>query len=140
MASERGHSNIRAVLDEAARSTGVPLDLITSVIYAESTGNPNAYSDQGAGGLMQLMPDTARLYGVKNVNDPRENVIAGSKYLRDLKNQYGDWGKALMAYNGGPGAVAYFDRHHTLRGYGKDNETYNYVKKIFDMMMRHGQR
>jgi soluble lytic murein transglycosylase-like protein len=76
------------------------------VMVAESGGDPNALSKRGARGLMQLMPATARLYGVRNVFDPEQNVRAASQYLRDLADRYqNDLELVLAAYNAGPTAV-----------------------------------
>ena len=89
-------------------SNAVTLDpaLIKSVMQAESAFNPQALSKKGAQGLMQLMPDTARRYGVTQILDPQQNVLAGSRYLRDLMQQFdGDLRLALAGYNAGENAV-----------------------------------
>jgi soluble lytic murein transglycosylase-like protein len=80
--------------------------LVQAVIHVESDGNPRAVSAKGAAGLMQLIPATARRFGVENVFDPAENVRGGVSYLRELvKRFHGDLRKALAAYYAGEGAV-----------------------------------
>ena len=92
-----------------ASALQVDAALLHAVITAESGYNPRARSDKGAMGLMQLMPDTAKRYCVKDPYDPAQNLRAGSQYLRDLLKRYDNDPKlALAAYNAGEGAV---DRH-----------------------------
>ncbi|HKB71838.1 MAG TPA: lytic transglycosylase domain-containing protein [Thermoanaerobaculia bacterium] len=80
--------------------------LLKSVMLVESGFNPAALSRKGARGLMQLMPATARRYGVRNVMDVRDNIAGGARYLDYLLNLYhGDLENALAAYNAGEGAV-----------------------------------
>jgi soluble lytic murein transglycosylase-like protein len=109
-----------------ARDQGIRADLVHAVIRAESAYDPWARSFKGAMGLMQIMPDTARDYGVLNPYDPAENIRAGVRYLRRLLDRYGDNEElALAAYNAGPTTV---DR------YGQKvppyRETQTYVAKI----------
>jgi soluble lytic murein transglycosylase-like protein len=114
-----------AIIDEASRAHGVDARLIAAVVRQESSWNPRAVSPVGAQGLMQLMPATARYLGVNNAFDARENVMAGTRYLRTLLETFnGDVSLALAAYNAGPGAVA---RHRGIPPY---RETRNYVAKI----------
>jgi soluble lytic murein transglycosylase-like protein len=95
-----------ALIEGAARTSGLEPALVRAVLVAESGADPDAVSPKGASGLMQLMPATARLYGVRNVFDPEQNIRAGSRYLRDLKDRYrNDLQLVLAAYNAGPGAV-----------------------------------
>ncbi|MFN7988760.1 MAG: lytic transglycosylase domain-containing protein [Thermoanaerobaculia bacterium] len=80
--------------------------LVKSVMLVESNFNPRAVSPKGARGLMQLMPGTARRYGVKNSFDPQENIRGGTAYLSDLLDMFGgDLVRTLAAYNAGEGAV-----------------------------------
>lgn len=103
----------------------VDSDLVFSVIAAESNFNPKAVSRRGARGLMQLLPATARRLGVRDVFDPKENIDAGTRYLRDLLKQYqGDLALTLAAYNAGPAAV---QRYGRVPPY---NETIAYVRAI----------
>ena len=91
---------------EAARAYGVDPQLVVEVARRESHFNPNAISPVGACGLMQLMPTTARLLGVSNIFDARENVFGGARYLRMLLDTFqGDLDRTLAAYNAGPTAV-----------------------------------
>lgn len=95
----------REILDAASRY-GVPAGLISSVIRVESAFNPYALSRRGALGLMQLMPETAAMLGVRNVFDPRENIDGGVRHLRDLLDRFAhDLRLALAAYNAGVQAV-----------------------------------
>ena len=114
------------LIAEHSRSNGVRPDLVRAVVQVESAFNPFATSPKGAMGLMQLMPATARQYGVSNPFNPAENVRAGVAYLRGLLDRYqGDEELALAAYNAGPAAV---DRHgQTVPPY---RETRNYVAQI----------
>jgi len=94
------------IIDGAALANRLEPALITAVILAESGGDPQAVSKRGARGLMQLMPATARRYGVSNVFDPEQNIRAGAQYLADLGERYqNDLELMLAAYNAGPGAV-----------------------------------
>jgi len=88
-----------------ARKYGLPERLFTELVRAESNFNPRAVSPKGAMGLCQLMPQTAKRFGVKDPFDPDENLNAGARYLRELYNRYRDWKLALAAYNAGEGAV-----------------------------------
>jgi soluble lytic murein transglycosylase-like protein len=104
------HSEDTAWLDpiiaKASRKYGVDVGLIRAVIKAESDFNPRAVSHAGAVGLMQLMPATARSLGVIDSFDPEQNVMGGTRFLRDMLQRYeGNVDAALSAYNWGPGNV-----------------------------------
>ena len=116
--------NISEIVDQAAQTHGVDPLLVHSVIKVESGYNPYAVSQKGAQGLMQLMPGTARDLGVGNSFDPRENIEAGVRYLKQLQNQYKDDRLALAAYNAGPGAV---NKYKTVPPYA---ETQAYVNRV----------
>lgn len=116
---------LEALADLASRTYGVAKNLIKGVIRAESAGRPLAVSHAGAKGLMQLMDATARELGVRNVFDARENVMAGTRYLKEMLDRFGgDERLALAAYNAGPAAVARFG------GVPPFAETRAYVEKV----------
>ncbi len=97
----------------AAKDTQLDPALIHAVITAESNYNPNAVSEKGAVGLMQLMPDTARRYGVKGkeIKQPEKNIKAGAQYLADLIRMFdGDLKLALAGYNAGENVVLRYGR------------------------------
>ncbi len=77
-------TDVHAIVREVAAAEGVPAPLLHAVIAVESAYDPRAVSPKGAQGLMQLMPDTARRFGVSDPFDPRQNVRAGARYLKDL--------------------------------------------------------
>ncbi|MCO7514300.1 lytic transglycosylase domain-containing protein [Pseudomonas guariconensis] len=90
----------------AAQAHGVPQALLHALIKAESGYNPKARSPKGAQGLMQLMPDTAREMGVKDVLDPQDNLQGGARYLKRMLTLFdNDITLAVAAYNAGPEAV-----------------------------------
>lgn len=94
------------LIASAAREHELDPALLKSVMLVESGFNPSATSRKGARGLMQLMPATAKSYGVHNVLDARDNVYGGTRYLTYLLNLYhGDLEQTLAAYNAGEGAV-----------------------------------
>lgn len=95
-----------ALIESVAKDYGLESSLIHSIIRTESNYDPHAVSSRGAVGLMQLMPETAEKYGVRDLYDPRQNIVGGVKYLRDLINSFGrktDY--VLAAYNAGHNAV-----------------------------------
>ena len=112
----------------AARATKVDPALIRAVISVESGYNPSARSSAGAVGLMQLTPETARRYGVKDRLDPAQNINGGARYLRDLKVMFdGDLKLVLAAYNAGAEAVMRYGRHIP-----PFRETEAYVPKVLN--------
>ena len=116
--------SINELVEQSARMHGVDPLLVHSVIKTESNYNPNAISNKGAQGLMQLMPATARDLGVKNPMNPRENIEGGVKYLKRLQLEFSDPALALAAYNAGEGAVR---RYNWIPPYP---ETQDYVVKV----------
>lgn len=112
-------------IQEASQKFGVDTNLITAVIAQESAGNPSAVSPKGAKGLMQLMDTTARDMGVSQVFQPRQNIIGGTKYLRQLLDKYnGNEALALASYNAGTAAV---DKYNGIPPY---QETQRYVENV----------
>ena len=113
------------LIRSAARRYGVDQNLIVSVISVESNFNPKAVSRRNARGLMQLLPGTASRLGVRDVFDPKQNIEAGARYLRDLLLRYNNnLVLALAAYNAGPQSVQRYGRVPPYR------ETVNYVRRI----------
>lgn len=113
------------IISEASAKYGVNENIIKSVILTESAAKENAISKAKAKGLMQLMDFTAKDMGVKNVWDPRENIMGGTKYLSQLIEKYnGNLEFALAAYNAGPGNV------NKYNGIPPFEETQNYVKRV----------
>jgi hypothetical protein len=99
-------SNIQTVLQNASASSGVPENILQALAYQESSYNPAAVSSAGAQGLLQIMPATGKSLGLSDPFDAQANANAGAGYLASLYAQYGDWSKALIAYNEGPGNLA----------------------------------
>ena len=104
------HTDYKAIIEDAAIKYNVPAKLIESVIKHESGFNPAAVSSAGATGLMQLMPSTAKYLGVTDATNPTQNIIGGTKYLRQMLDKFnGDMSLALAAYNAGPGNVSKYN-------------------------------
>ncbi len=117
---------------DVAQRGGVDHRLVESLVEMESGFNPRAVSRKGAMGLMQLMPEVAREYGVDAPFDPWQNLDAGVRHLRGLLQQYdGDLERSLAAYNAGAGAVR---RYGGIPPYA---ETQNYVRRV---LYRYRQR
>ena len=126
LAAPTAKSNAASGIDQAvqqiAAEHALSADLIHSMIKVESNYNVRAVSPKGARGLMQLVPSTARRFGVSDAFNPRENIDGGVKYLRYLLDLYGgNYPLALAAYNAGEGAVARY------RGVPPFHETQNYL-------------
>lgn len=114
-----------AHIKEAAALYSLPEAFIRAIVQVESNFFPDAISEAGAMGLMQLMPGTALNMGVLNAFDPRQNVLGGARYLRVLANRFnGDLVLTVAAYNAGEGAV---DRFHGVPPY---IETRRYVQRV----------
>jgi soluble lytic murein transglycosylase-like protein len=131
-ASAREYSPL---VDEASRRWGVNPALIHAVIRAESNYDPEALSHAGAMGLMQLMPGTARRFGVADPWDPEQNVHGGTRYLRELLDRFRSLKLALAAYNAGEGAV---EQHgNQIPPY---EETQTYVDRVMGIFFRNLDR
>jgi hypothetical protein len=109
---------------KASSLFGVDSSLVRAVIAVESAFNRYARSHKGARGLMQLMPDTGRRYGLSNAYDPWQNIRAGTAHLRDLIDEFADLRLALAAYNAGATPVR---KYRDIPPYP---ETRNYVRKV----------
>lgn len=121
-------SSYDAVIRNTAHEVSLDPMLIKSVMHAESAFNPNAVSRKGASGLMQLMPDTARRYGVSSIFDPEQNILGGARYLSYLLERFdGDLELTLAGYNAGEKAV---DETGGVPPYA---ETRHYVKKVMNL-------
>ena len=121
------------VVEEVSRTYGVESALVHAVISVESRYDPKAVSKKGAVGLMQLMPETAKRYGVTDAFDPVQNVAGGARYLRDLLTLFhSDVSLALAAFNAGENAVVkYGNRIPPYR------ETVRYVPQVLDFYRRY---
>lgn len=97
---------ISRIVDRASRASGVEGPLLHAMIMAESSYDPAAMSPAGAVGLMQLMPETAKRFGVRDIHDPEQNVNGGARYMKYLLERFdGDKELAIAAYNSGENAV-----------------------------------
>jgi soluble lytic murein transglycosylase-like protein len=124
-------ADLEPLIQRQSDSQNLDPKLVKAVIQVESGYNHKALSNKGAMGLMQLMPDTASLFNVRNAFDPEENLRAGTRYLRQLLDRFaGRLELALASYNAGPGAV---ERHGGVPPYA---ETRDYVKQV--MMLYRG--
>jgi soluble lytic murein transglycosylase-like protein len=118
-------AQLKSLVEEAAGRESVKPDLLHSIIRQESGARPCAVSAKGAQGLMQLMPATSAQFGVADPFDPKQNIGAGARLLKQLLTRYGgDVAKALAAYNAGPARVDQADGVPAIR------ETIHYVSSI----------
>jgi len=121
----------RALIDETAKTNKIEAALLHAVITAESGYNPRALSSKGASGLMQLMPETARRYGVADRYDPIANVQGGARYLSDLLKLFDDDIRlTLAAYNAGEHAVARYGKK--IPPYVETTRYVDTVMKLYD--------
>jgi len=113
------------VITEASKKHGISFPLLKAVIKAESDFDPKAVSSAGALGLMQIMPENVKAFKIKDPFDPKENILAGTRYFKKLIERFdGNLDLALAAYNAGPGAVASF------KGIPPFKETEDYVERV----------
>ena len=125
---------LEAIVNHVAQDYAVDKSLVQAMIHAESDFDVNAVSPKGALGLMQLMPETAQRYGVRDVFDPEQNIIGGVRYLRDLLETFGHNVRlAVAAYNAGEQAVLRYG------GVPPYPETMQYVNKVMQLHSLYGR-
>jgi len=113
------------MISEASQKHGVSFPLLKAVIKVESDFNPRAVSRAGALGLMQIMPENAKAFGMRDPFDPRENILTGTQYFRELLERFnGKLQLALAAYNAGPSVVDRYNRIPPIK------ETEDYVERV----------
>jgi soluble lytic murein transglycosylase-like protein len=123
--------SIDGLIEKYAQQNGLEPKVVRALIQQESSGNPRAVSAVGAQGLMQLMPPTARAYGVTDAFDPEQNIAAGTRHFAGLLREFGgDMSRALAAYNAGSAAVKKYN------GVPPYAETQNYVRRIMQNVGR----
>jgi soluble lytic murein transglycosylase-like protein len=124
-----------SIIYSEAKKNDLPPELVAAVVHTESKFVPNARSQAGAMGLMQLVPKTGRWMGARNLMNPAENISAGAKYLRYLTDRFGgDQQKAVAAYNAGEGNVRRFNGVPPFR------ETRNYISRVKTFQNELGDR
>ena len=125
---------LASLIEEASRAHNVDARLVAAVARRESAFDPDAVSKAGACGIMQLMPATAKVLGVSDVFDARQNVFAGARYLKSLLDTYkGDLDLALAAYNAGPGAV---EKYNGMPPYRETKAYVAAVRKTYEASRR----
>jgi soluble lytic murein transglycosylase-like protein len=123
------------LIDRVSRELSLDRNLVHAVVRVESAFDPQAVSRTGAVGLMQLMPRTAELYGVRDSRNPTQNIYAGVLHLRKLIQQFNDVVLALAAYNAGENAVINYG--YKVPPYP---ETQNYVRKVLVFYRQYSRR
>ncbi|HEU19952.1 MAG TPA: lytic transglycosylase [Deltaproteobacteria bacterium] len=123
--------HVDTCIQEASRRYGIDSHLITAIMKVESDFNPRAVSKRGAKGLMQIMPENFEALNIQDPFNPRENIMGGTRYLRELLNRFnGEVELALAAYNAGPTPVS------RINGIPPFRETEEYVKKVLNYYHR----
>ena len=122
------------IIEQAARAHRIESSLVKAVIHVESAFNPDARSNKGAVGLMQILPSRGRLLGVRDLYAPEQNIFAGTRHLAFLLRKYGgNLRYALAAYNAGEGAVSKYG------GIPPYAETQEYVRRVLAMRAQYYQ-
>lgn len=120
-----GTKKFDGIIQDASRRYNVDFSLLKAIIRAESSFNPQAISRKGARGLMQIMPENFQTLDIRDPFDPKQNIMGGARYFRNLLDRYkGKVALTLAAYNAGPTAV---DRYRRIPPYV---ETQDYVEKV----------
>lgn len=123
--------HVNACIKEASRRYGIDSHLITAIMKVESNFDPRAVSKRGATGLMQIMPENFGALNIQDPFDPRENIMGGTRYLKQLLDRFdGEVELALAAYNAGPTTVS------LINGIPPIRETEEYVKKVLNYYYR----
>ena len=122
------------IIYREARKNNLPPELVAAMVHTESDFRAGLVSNKSAQGLMQIVPETARILGVDNVFDPAENIAAGTRYFRQLLNRFDDQRIALAAYNAGPTNVERFG------GVPPFPETQQYIEKVNRRHNRYRER
>jgi soluble lytic murein transglycosylase-like protein len=130
----REHVPYGAIIFREARRNDLPPELVAAMVHTESDFRPRLVSNKSAQGLMQIVPDTARILGIRDPFDPEQNIAAGTKYFRYLLNRFDNETMALAAYNAGEGNVERFG------GIPPFAETRDYIAKVNRRTHRYRQR
>lgn len=130
----RSHVPYGEIIYREARRNNLPPELVAAMVHTESDFRPLLVSRKSAQGLMQIVPDTARLLGIANPFDPEQNIAAGTRYFRYLLNRFDNETIALAAYNAGEGNVERFG------GVPPFAETQEYIAKVHRRTHRYRER
>ena len=122
------------IIYREAKRNGLPPELVAAMVHTESDFRAGLVSHKSAQGLMQIIPETARLLGVSDIFDPQENIAAGTRYFRYLLNRFDNEQIALAAYNAGEGNVERFG------GVPPFGETQQYIERVNIRASRYRQR
>lgn len=112
------------IIYREAKRNALPPELVAAVVEAESDFRVRLVSGKNAQGLMQIVPETSRLLGCENPFNPEQNIVAGTKYLKQLSDRFGDERLALAAYNAGEGNIERFG------GVPPFGETRDYIARV----------
>ena len=130
----REHVPYGAIIFREARKNDLPPELVAAMVHTESDFRPGLVSHKSAQGLMQIVPSTARLLGIRDPFNPEENIAAGTRYFRYLLNRFDNQTVALAAYNAGEGNVERFG------GVPPFPETRSYIAKVNRRQHRYRER